>query len=431
MFYTRWLDAVRKSLSRARARAAPARPRRCIPNLESLEERTVPSFLPPVSYEADTEPVTVAVGDVNVDGIPDLVTPNFRGHTVSVFLGNGDGTFQAARNSAAGPVVSAEVAEFNSDGKPDLVVATLGEYPFAADSSVSVLLGNGDGTFQAPYRVADSGFPVVGDLNGDGKLDLAIALANFSDRHVGVLLGNGDGTFRPGGNFETLGTPIVPVLGDLNRDGALDLVAVNAGRDTLIVLLGNGDGYFQAARHYTAGRSPNSVALADFNRDGVLDVAATNAISFLSSFRSTVTILLGNGDGSFRAPVQYELGPILSKPQMVVTADFNGDGNTDIGALVRDVPPEYGTVVSVLLGNGDGTFRAATHHSVERYAQFVVAADLNGDGLADLATANGEFGNGGVGARLNDGDWPDPGPGVIVPPDPEDPPPTRRRGRKK
>ena len=93
----------------------------------------------------------------------------------------------AYRNSAAGPVVSVEVGEFNSDGKPDLVIATLGEYPFAADRSVSVLLGIGDGTFQAPYRVADSGFPVVGDLNGDGKRDLAIALANFSDRHVGVL----------------------------------------------------------------------------------------------------------------------------------------------------------------------------------------------------------------------------------------------------
>ncbi len=430
MFYSRWFKAMRRTLVRAQSR--PDRRHRWTPSFETLEERTVPSFLAPVNHPTDTEPVTVAVGDVNADGIPDLVTPNFRGQSVSVFLGQGDGTFQAARNSFAGPAVSVEVGEFNNDGRPDLVIATLGEYPFLEDSSVSVLLGNGDGTFQAPYRVADSGFPVVGDLNGDGELDLAVAMINFSDSAIGVLLGNGDGTFRPGGNFDSLGAPVEPVLGDLNRDGALDVVAVNVSRDTVIVMLGNGDGTLQAARHYAAGRFPNSVALADFNRDGVLDLAATNEVSFLSGFRSTVTILLGNGDGSFRTHVQHELGSILSKPQMVVTADFNGDGNMDVGALVRDVAPTYQPVVSVLLGNGDASFQAATHHAVEPYTVFVAAADLNGDGLADLATANGEFQNGAVVVRLNDGNWPDPGPGVVVPPDlVEPPPPPKKRGRKK
>jgi FG-GAP-like repeat/FG-GAP repeat len=428
MLFTRWFNTVR-SVLRARGRAAPAR-RRWTPGLESLEERTVPSFLTPVNNSTDTEPVTVAVGDVNVDGILDLITPNFRGQSVSVFLGNGDGTFQAARNSFAGPVASVEVAELNGDGRPDLVIATLGEYPTFAANSVSGLLGNGDGTFTAPDRVADSGFPAVGDLNGDGELDLAVAMLNFSDSDIGVLLGNGDGTFRPGGSFNSLGTPVEPVLGDLNRDGALDVVAVNVSRTTVIVMLGNGDGTLGAPRHYVAGL-PNSVALADFNRDGALDIVATNEISFLTSYRSSVSILLGNGDGSFGTVVQYELGPILSKPQMVVTADFNGDGNPDIGALVRDVPPSYAPVVSVLLGSGTGTFRAATHHGVAPYTQFIAAADLNGDGLVDLATANSEFGNGRVVVHLNDGNWPDPGAGVVVPPDPEESPPTRKRGRKK
>ncbi|MCI0737444.1 MAG: VCBS repeat-containing protein, partial [Gemmataceae bacterium] len=415
MFYLRWLDAMRCLLRRP-TRATPARRGRWKPDLESLEERTVPSFLAPADLETDTEPVTVAVGDVNADGKLDMVTPNFRGQSVSVFLGNGDGSFQTAVNSPAGPVVSVEVSEFNGDGKPDLVIATLGEYPFFPDSSVSVLLGNGDGTFQAPYRVANSGFPVAGDLNGDGNTDLAVAMLNFSDHHIGVLLGNGDGTFRPGGMFESFGAPIEPTLGDLNGDGALDLVAVSVSPDKLLVLLNDGNGAFGPVQHVAAGRSPNSVALADFNHDGALDIAATNDISYLTSYRSTVSILLGKGDGSFGSVVQYVLGPILSKPQMVVTADFNGDGNLDIAALVRDVPPTYTPVVSVLLGAGDGTFRAAVHHTLAPYTTFIAAADFNGDGLADLATAISEFQNGKVVIHVNDGIWPDPGPGVVVPP---------------
>ncbi len=411
---------------------APRISRRCRLTLEPLEDRTVPSFLAPVNYPIDAGPVSVVVGDFNSDGVPDLVTPNFQANSVSVLLGNGDGTFQAVRNSAANKVLNLAAGDFNRDGRLDLAIETLGEYPFFEDSSVSIMLGNGDGTFQAPYRVASNGTPVVGDLNGDGNLDLAVAFIDFSDHLVGVLLGNGDGTFQRGGNFNTGGTPGGPTLGDLNGDGKLDLVATNINRDSVIVMLGNGDGSLGTAVHITAGRFPGSVALADFNGDGRLDVVATNRLSFLSSFRSTVSVLLGNGDGSFRTAVQYDVGPILSQPQTVVVGDFNGDGIPDLGAFVTSVQPGSRNVVSVLLGRGDGSFQSAGSVDVNIGAQAVAAADFNGDGFTDLATASGFF-EGTVSVLLNDRDWP-----VVTPPDPPSepapppaapPPSSGKRGR--
>src|ERR1035437_3155166 len=190
-----------------------------------------PSFGPPRWLDAGTNTYSVAVGDFNGDGKLDLVVNNAgSAGTVSVLLGNGDGTFQAPINSAAGTASrSLVVGDFNGDGKLDLAMG--------ANGAVSVLLGNGDGTFQAPIN-SDAGrdpmWVAAGDFNRDGKLDLVVAnkgtLANnFSDSSVLVLLGNGDGTFQAAAEYGPVVNPYCVAVGDFNGDGNLDLAVPNGG----------------------------------------------------------------------------------------------------------------------------------------------------------------------------------------------------------
>jgi hypothetical protein len=248
--------------------------------------------------------------------------------TVSVLLGNGDGTFQAARSFAAGfGPDSVAVGDFNGDGHLDLAVANYGNPLHGDPSSVSVLLGNGDGTFQAARSFAAGSGPrsvAVGDFNGDGKLDLVTA--NYAidycygctpiESDVRVLLGNGDGTFQAARSFAAGDRPVSVAVGDFNGDGRADL-AVADYYGGVSVLLGNGDGTFQAARGFAAGTYPSSVAVGDFDGDGLPDLAVANAQS------NTVSVLLGNGDGSFQAARSFAAG---ISPQAVAVGDFNGDG---------------------------------------------------------------------------------------------------------
>ena len=299
-------------------------------------------------------------------------------------MGNGDGTFQAAVNYAAGSGPhSVAVGDFNGDGKPDLVVANYG-------GSVSVLLGNGDGTFQAAANYAAGSAPyfvAVGDFNGDGKLDLAVA--NYVIGGVGtvsVLLGNGDGTFKAAVNYATgSGTgPYWVGVGDFNGDGHPDLaVAAVSG---LSVLLGNGDGTFKTAGNYAAGNAPYSVVVGDFNGDGNTDLVVAN----ISANPGTVSVLLGKGDGTFQAPVKYTVG---NTPRSVAVGDFNGDGKADLAVA------NLWDGVSVLLGNGDGTFQAAVNYAAGAGPFSVAVGDFNGDGKPDLAVANQD--NGSVTIILN------------------------------
>src|SRR5882724_37144 len=214
--------------------------------------------------------------------------------------------------------------DFNGDGKLDLVTAS------SRDNNVSVLLGNGDGTFQAAVNYSVGAFSVTsGDFNGDGKLDLVVA---GGPNNVSVLLGNGDGTFQAAVTYSVgpVGTsPFSVMSGDFNGDGTLDLVAANTGSNNVSVLLGNGDGTFQAAVSYPAGSGPRSVTSGDFNGDGKLDLAVTWASQ--SGASSGVSVLLGNGDGTFQAAVGYSVGPFgTSTPFSVTTGDFNGDENLDL-----------------------------------------------------------------------------------------------------
>jgi serine/threonine protein kinase/Flp pilus assembly protein TadD len=351
------------------------------------------TFQPAVPYAAGSDPSCVVVADFNRDGKLDLAVANYSSHNVSVLLGNGDGTFQAAAayDSQGGPL-SIAVSDFNGDGNPDLIVAN------EVASSVSVFLGKGDGTFQAAvdYQCGGSPYSVaVGDFNGDGHADLAVAncLANGT---VSVLLGNGDGTFQAAQTFAAGNGPSCVAVGDFNDDGHLDLVvALNStsGKGSTVgLLLGKGDGTFQAVTTHPVGIAPWYVAVGDLNGDGILDLAVSGMD--VDSGGGSVSVLLGNGDGTFQAahgyPVAFSGNNLSPAQNPVAIGDFNRDGKPDLA-----VANNAGNNVSVLLGNGDGTFPAAPNYSAGIYPGFVAVADFNGDGILDLAVAN--FGGDGGG----------------------------------
>ena len=275
-------------------------------------------------------------------------------------------------DAGSGPQ-SVAVGDFNGDGKPDLAVVN------SYSNNVSILLGNGDGTFQihVDYPTgAQPGSVAIGDFNGDGKLDLAVV--NSYSNNVSVLLGNGNGTFQPAVSYGTgSGTgPAFVAVGDFNRDGKLDLAVANSNSTYVSVLLGNGDGTFQTAVNYDVGGAPTSIAVGDFNHDGKLDLAVAVPVPGPSTY---VSVLLGNGDGTFQTAVNYN-APYA--PDAVAVGDFNGDGNLDL------VVGNRSSNISVFLGNGDGTFRTAVNYSAGYNPSSVAVGDFNNDGTLDLAVAN-------------------------------------------
>jgi hypothetical protein len=287
--------------------------------------------------------------------------------------------------------------DFNGDGKPDLAIMA------SLDNAITILLGNGDGTFtqgttinnvtatnctQYPPLQRSNCAVITGDFNNDGYADLA-ATSDY-DNTLTILLGDGKGGFAPAsGSPITVGTfPETVRIGDFNNDGVLDLVVANGGDNTVSILLGNGNGTFTPASPVPVGAFPFFTAVADFNHDGNTDVAVTNADD------STVSILLGNGDGTFR---QGAVIPGFDyNPAQIVAADFNGDGVPDLAVAnftpVNQNPPEdeQTSSVSVLLGQGDGTFTPAAGSpvTVGLYATNLVADDFNQDGKTDLAVVN-------------------------------------------
>jgi len=321
-------------------------------------------------------PVSVATGDFNGDRIQDLAATNEVDDTVSILLGKGNGAFQshADYTTGYGPADVA-VGDFNHDGFLDLAVANAGENASGQSAdSVSILLGNGDGTFRTHVEYSAGRTPVsvaVGDFNGDGNLDLAV-VAQYDDA-VSILLGNGNGTFGPQIEYYVSAEPTSVVVSDFNRDGVLDLGVASLGAGTVSILLGNGDGTFQAASDYTADEDPSSLVTADFNGDGIPDLAVADLGS------STVSVLLGNGDGTFQNQVAYSSG---SFPEAVTAADFNGDGILDLALATED---NLGSV-TVLLGNSNGTFQSPIDFPAGALPVAVTAADFNNDGLMDAAT---------------------------------------------
>jgi len=317
-------------------------------------------------------PGSVVTGDFKGDGKLDLAEANSASNTVSVLLGNGDGTFTTIPAAATGKEpVALTAGDFNRDGNLDLAVANY------ADNNVTILLGKGDGTFTPAAASPKTGMHptalAAADLNLDGKLDLAVA--NSGNNTITILFGNGDGTFTPATVAPATGSyPNSIAVRDLNGDGIPDLAVTNGNDNTVTVLRGNGDGTFTAAANAATGTQPVWVAAGDFNADGIADLAVANSNS------NSITILLGNGDATFTAAPALSTG---ANPEAVAVGDLNQDGLEDLAVAASGTP-----TATVLLGNGDGTFTFAPSPATGRFSNSVAIGDFNGDGGNDLAIVN-------------------------------------------
>ena len=327
----------------------------------------------PKSLTATTETDAILVGDFNGDGIADLA---LNDNPLVIYLGNGDGTYTEApvpplQGPTAGPMV---LGDFNGDGILDIAVATY------AANGVSILLGNGDGSFAAPIEATVPGTIVsltqvlTGDFNGDGIADLAVI--DVDQGTVDILLGNGDGTFTlEATDPPTTNSPVAMVAGDFNGDGRTDL-AVSESGDLIEVLLGNGDGTFRSSGMVNAGMSTSPMAVADFNGDGKLDLAVT--AGGLPQTPESVTILTGNGDGTFNAPSSSQT--LATQVTSVTVADFNQDGAPDV------VLTDANGNATVVLNNGSGTL-SQSYPVISEASPYSMAAgvgDVNGDGYPDV-----------------------------------------------
>jgi hypothetical protein len=323
-----------------------------------------------------TKPFAMAAGDLNNDGYPDLVVANSGDNTVSVLLGKGDGSFQAQVTypTGSGPY-SVAVGDFNGDGFPDLAVANF------SDNTVSILLGKGDGTFQAQKTYATGGAPnsvVSGDFNGDGNLDLAVA--NNTDGTVSILLGNGDGTFQTQRTFATGSGPTSIVVSDFNLDGAPDLAVTNYNDDTVSVLLGNGDGTFATQVTYATGKNPISAAVYDGNDLAVADFGDTS-----------ISLFVGNGDGTFQPDVAFTSTSDIGM-YAVVPFDFSGQGFGLDLVVANSTRDTIQLLQHILNNNFPTTFTEDGLIDIGAGPVSLAAADFNGDGIEDLAVLDNTSG---------------------------------------
>ena len=320
------------------------------------------------NYATDTTPQDVTTAEFTSSGQLDLAVATGN-NTISMLLGNGSGTYPThVQYAVPGNPVAIIHGDFNGDGKMD--VATADQY----GSEVSVLLGNGDGTLQTHVEYAVGNEPLAlatADLNGDGKLD--IVTANYNANTVSVLLGNGDGTFKTHVDYKTGNCPSGVAIGDFNGDGKLDLVVVNNTDSTVSILLGNGDGTFQTAVPYNTAINPNSVVVGDFTGSGVLDLA-------VGTSNKSVSVLLGNGNGTFQNHKEYGIG---ANAVVVAAADMNSSGKLSlISANYTD------NTVSVLVSNGNGTFKTESVFPTNGGPSGIAVGDFNDDGKLDIAVTD-------------------------------------------
>lgn len=335
-------------------------------------------FAAHVDFPVGNSPLAIVTADFNDDQNADVAVANNESDNVSVLLGNGSGGFTETGPFAVavGPAALA-VGDVNKDTIPDLVVAA------DIDGVVTVLVGNGTGGFSASEEVDVGLSPdgiALGDFNNDSTPDFANTNYFDSPGSVTVALGNGDGTFQtPPLALTADGGPLGIAVGRLNNDGNDDLVVGGYDLGVVFVMLGNGDGTFQAATTHTVGAFPTGIVISDLNSDARADVAVANEDS------DSVSVLLGDGDGGFAAAVQYGVGAL---PEGIAAADFNADGIPDLVTADYFGTASLDSSVSVLIGVGDGTFAAAQSFETNLSPFGVVAANFGGDDLPDLVSVN-------------------------------------------
>jgi autotransporter-associated beta strand protein len=318
-----------------------------------------PAFSNYVTYSTSSDPLDVAAADLNGDNKPDLVTANHDGRSLSVILGYGDGTlYQPVLIPLLNQTFAVELADFNQDGKVDIV---------AAGANASVLFGNGNGTFQAPLVVSGvfAGLVELADINADGFVDIVTT----NNGAIAVVLSNGNGTFRP--EIDTTANLADLTVADFNADGKLDIAYINGVPRSVVILLGNGNGTFQSKATYSLPGFGADVAAADMNSDGQVDVVFTAG--------NNLGVLYGNGDGAFGnmtilvppPPGGAQLN--LGKPRI---ADVDRDGRRDL--VFRS------NGITLALGNGDGSYRPFSSVAQVWAENAAIVADVNGDGRLDL-----------------------------------------------
>jgi Bacterial Ig-like domain (group 3)/FG-GAP-like repeat len=376
--------------------------------------------VPTTGYATGGYPQAPAViADFNGDGFTDIMVAD-REYSVVYLKGYGDGTFRAALNyyspipaSTWGDGFTVASGDFNGDGYPDFALGNCCNYSLG----VTVFLSRPDGSLQPGVDYvnplvsnSDLRYVAVADVNKDGKLDIVVEDAN--NRDVQIFTGAGDGTFTVGSTFASDtqgGYPGGVVMGDYNGDGFQDIAIANSndGGEDVAILLNDGTGNLLAPVTYSLSSSFNTIqmAAADLNGDGKLDLIVP------LTYAQTVAILLGNGDGTFQAeadvaiPVAYPFGATV--------ADFNGDGKADLAVTLGQWQTS-GIVVA--LGNGDGTFQtpallASTLQNQlydSPYTSYIQAVDIDGDGKQDLVYTNAEYGTVGILYGLGTGSFYDP-----------------------
>lgn len=328
------------------------------------------TFATSLNYPVGSNPFGVAAADFNRDGKPDLVVVNQASNTISVLLNVANGTFGPATTYPTGPSPQfVAVGDFNNDGSPDVIVANTNS------STIGIFLGNGDGTLRPMVSIGVGFEPIalaVADFNSDGRLDIAVA--NFGSNTVSVLLGNGDGSFQVPTDYAVDINPRSIVAGDFNGDGKLD-IAVSHGVFTISVLLNAGNGTFAPAVNSKFAFGGGAIAAADLNGDGRLDLVLAN--QGIGGF----SVLLGAGDGTFLFLAQFSTFSGMF-PNSIALADMNGDGRVDL------IASDPNTGVNVFAGDGKGGFSAPARFFADVRPWYAITADFNADGRPDVAVVN-------------------------------------------